>query len=204
MMKLGSLFAASVMLVACGGSGDSSSTDPLDAAGPANDAASGTDAPLDSPATVDTATAIDTGKTDGSCIELGYDCGSASCCSGTCDGTSGKCVSGPGGYCDGTKPNPDAYCSWGSVCDKSTNACVKMTCIDEHWMSVCSTLPDLGCCDPKLKCSKVSGPLGGDTCCAPDGTTLPSAAGASKCCSGSTTSIGDAGEIQCIPHPPGP
>jgi hypothetical protein len=206
---------ASIMLTACGGSGDGSAGDPTDAGGDvalddvtAKDTATGLDAPLDTAASdapgTDTAIAIDTGKSDGSCVDLGYHCSSSPCCAGTCDKTSSLCVSDPGGYCDGTKANPDAYCPWGYVCDKTANKCVKMTCVDEKWMGVCSSFPGLECCDPKTKCTKIK--VGGslsDTCCAPDGTTLPFA-DAYKCCSASVTSSGDAGEVQCIPRPPGP
>jgi hypothetical protein len=216
--SLRGLLASLLLLNACGGSSDGASADPSDAASDASarDDTSRTDtSAVDTSATVDgahdaattdapksdVAIVDDAAKTDGSCVALGYHCSSSPCCDATCDPTSSLCVSPPGGYCDGSALNPDAYCPWGYVCDEGVNKCVKMTCVDEHWMGVCSSLPGLECCDPKTKCTKLSG--AGDTCCAPDGTKLPTTE-SSKCCSASITTTGEPGVVQCIPRPPGP
>ncbi len=187
-----------VLLAGCGASSssavgfaDSSNVDAV-----ATDSELGDVTQRDAPVVVTDTASSDGGK----CTSPGYDCTSSTCCAGsTCETTTGHCVSPPGGPCDMSAPNPDAFCAWGYVCE--SGKCVAMKCVETKNSGVCSSFPGIDCCDPMTKCTKIM--LGGstsDACCAPDGTVLPTT-DSYKCCSASVTATGDPGKVQCIPPP---
>ena len=105
------------------------------------------------------------------------------CCAGEGAGSVKEfslCCRGPGGDCDLTTPNPDAFCCFpGAKCNRKTGQCEARTC----WTGLDNCLMGgLPCCDAELVCDpRDAGPFPlSRRCCRPDGLEPPP--GQFDCC----------------------
>lgn len=107
------------------------------------------------------------------------------------------CCRPPGGECDVTVPNPNAFCCFpASKCNRETGRCEARAC----WQRSEQCLPGLGCCDAGLVCPAGVGSFG--VCCRPDGMIAQTdALGRLDCCSTTSHQIND-GPIRCGPSTP--
>jgi hypothetical protein len=148
------------------------------------------------------------------CIPLGYNCTPGdTCCQGTCPKKTAHqgnvlCCNPPGGSCDLTVPNPDAFCCHApggapGKCegDGGTGACAYLAC----WPSsagppLCDSFAGIPCCDSRLKCTTIGNFEAGptfDECCVPSKMPIKSTAESILCCSGGT-SVDSDNHVTCL------
>jgi hypothetical protein len=124
------------------------------------------------------------------------------CCPGDDNGGTVRdyelCCRPPGGACDLSVPNPDAFCCQPQArCNRTTGTCEARVC----WEAKEQCRPGIPCCNAELTCqAMMPGSFG--TCCRPDGMIAQKdALGNVDCCSGGVHSINN-GPLICGPKPP--